>query len=75
VTTVYTTNTKTMAVVTTVTTPASFGPLPLGGLSTLWTYIAYVVIFGGLGLDLAPGNKLRLGQKWLLVALTSNPPI
>jgi hypothetical protein len=62
-------------VTTTKTSAAFFGPLPLGGLSTLWTYIAYVVIFGGLGLDLAPGNKLRLGQKWLLGALTSNPTI
>jgi hypothetical protein len=59
--------------ITTGTVTASFGPLPLGGLSTLWTYVAYVVIFGGLGLDLAPGNKPRLARKWLLGALTLSP--
>jgi hypothetical protein len=70
------TRTRTATVVTTLTRTATssafFGPLPLGGLSTLWTYIAYVVIFGGLGLDLAPGSKLRLSRKWV-VGASSKP--
>jgi hypothetical protein len=69
------TTTKTVTVTGVKTVTALFAPLPLGGLSTLWTYIAYVVIFGGLGLDLAPGNKLRIAQKRLLGAFTPNPTI
>jgi hypothetical protein len=67
------TRTVTVTGVTTVT--VSFAPLPLGGLSTLWTYVAYVVIFGGLGLDLVPGSKLRFGRKWLLGVLMPSPMI
>jgi len=69
--------TKTRTVTTVVTTVKrtatshdSFTPLPLSGLSTLWTYLAYLVIFGGLGLNLAAESRLRLGRKWPLGALT-----
>jgi len=73
VVTATTTRTTTVSAVT--TTTVSFIPLPLGGLSTLWTYVAYVVIFGGLGFDLSPRNKLRFGGRWLVAALTLNPMI
>jgi hypothetical protein len=66
VVTATTTRTLTVTRITTATVTASFAPLPLGGLSSLWTYIAYVVIFGGLGLDLGPGNKRRFPWKWPL---------
>jgi hypothetical protein len=69
------TTTKTVTVTGVKTVTGLFVPLPLGGLSTLWTYVAYVVIFGGLGLDLAPGSKVRFGRKWLPGALTPNPMI
>ena len=52
-----TTGTVTVTMVTTTATSA-FSPLMLG-LSTFSTYVASVVIFAGLGLDLAPGRKLQ----------------
>jgi len=55
---------------TTKTSSVSFDPLPLGGLSTFWTYIAYLALFGGLGLDLARRSKIRFSRKWFLEGLT-----